>query len=63
MRGSAGKVKCELLGHGHWVFACAFSPDGKTVLSGSADRTLRIWSVVNGEDSAAAAGSRLWIPA
>jgi WD40 repeat protein len=29
------------------VFAVAFSPDGKTVLTGSADNTARLWDVTS----------------
>ena len=28
----------DLLGHSHWVESVAFSPDGKTVVSGSDDK-------------------------
>ncbi|QIZ72928.1 nSTAND1 domain-containing NTPase [Oxynema aestuarii] len=31
-------------GHQDWVVAVAFSPDGETVVSGSADNTLRLWT-------------------
>ena len=29
--------------HSHYVFSVAFSPDGKTIVSGSADETLKVW--------------------
>jgi eukaryotic-like serine/threonine-protein kinase len=35
-------------GHTGWVQAVAFAPDGKRVLSGGADRTVRLWSVPGG---------------
>jgi WD40 repeat protein len=31
--------------HRHTVWAAAFSPDGRTVLTGSWDKTARLWSV------------------
>jgi WD40 repeat protein len=38
-------------GHRSTVTALAFSPDGSTLASGSADRTLRIWSVGSGREA------------
>ena len=29
--------------HSDWVKSVAFSPDGKTIVSGSADQTLKVW--------------------
>ena len=29
--------------HSSFVFSVAFSPDGKTIVSGSADQTLKVW--------------------
>jgi WD40 repeat protein len=39
-----------LSGHTGAVTAAAFLPDGKTLLSGSADRTLRLWDVETGQE-------------
>ena len=29
--------------HSHHVISVTFSPDGKTIVSGSADKTLKVW--------------------
>ena len=29
--------------HSNWVYSVAFSPDGKTIVSGSKDKTLKVW--------------------
>ena len=29
--------------HSNWVMSVAFSPDGKTIVSGSRDQTLKVW--------------------
>ena len=36
-------------GHSKWVSSVAFSPDGRTLVSGSEDYTLKLWSVSSGE--------------
>src|SRR5262249_9425097 len=36
-------------GHTHYVNAVAFSPDGRRLVSGSEDTTLRVWDVETGK--------------
>ncbi len=38
----------EVFSHGRTVAAVAFSPDGKTILTGSADNTARLWDAATG---------------
>jgi WD40 repeat protein len=35
-------------GHTAWVESVAFSPDGKTLASGSVDKTIKLWSLETG---------------
>ena len=44
----AGVEKRTLSGHSGDVNACSFSPDGGSVLSGSDDKTLKIWDAATG---------------
>lgn len=53
----AGEALC-LEGHTDAVLAVAFSPDGRHVLSGGADGTVRLWNVESGEESGCMLGHR-----
>ena len=34
------------IGHGDWVSDCAWSPDGQKFVSGSSDKTLKVWDAL-----------------
>jgi len=40
----------ELKGHTDMVMSVAFSPDGKKIVTGSVDKTVRIWDVATGKE-------------
>ena len=42
--------KCTLTGHSNVVSSVAYSQDGKHIVSGSADRTVKIWDAQSGEE-------------
>ncbi len=45
---SQGQPVRTLTGHGDWVRSVAFSPDGRLLASGSADRTITLWEIGEG---------------
>ncbi len=45
-----GRLIRTLTGHRDWVFAVAVTPDGKQVISGSRDKTLKVWNLETGQE-------------
>ncbi|NET62333.1 MAG: hypothetical protein F6K47_41390, partial [Symploca sp. SIO2E6] len=44
-----GQCSMTLQGHISTVWSISFSPDGQTLASGSADRTVKVWDVYTGK--------------
>ncbi|WGV26771.1 protein kinase domain-containing protein [Halotia branconii] len=42
-------LKRTLTGHSYWVGSVAISPNGKTLVSGSGDGTIKLWNLATGE--------------
>ena len=42
--------ECTLRGHSDSVWSVSYSPDGKHIVSGSRDRTVKIWDAQSGEE-------------
>jgi WD40 repeat protein len=40
-----GRETLTLKGHSDWVNSVSFSPDGKRIVSGSDDNTLKVWDI------------------
>jgi WD40 repeat protein len=49
---ATGKQQMALKGHRDVVSAVVFSPDGKTVATGSEDHTIKLWDVATGNEIA-----------
>ena len=42
--------ECTLTGHSDWVRSVAYSPDGKHIVSGSEDGTVKVWDSQTGKE-------------
>ena len=45
----ANYVRIRFVKHRYAVYSIAFSPDGKVLASGSADKTINLWDVATGK--------------
>lgn len=52
-----GGVVATLAGHTEMIYAVAFSPDGKLVVTGSFDQTLKLWDAATGKEVKTFGGS------
>ena len=55
-RAEEPKLRATLQGHTQPVQSVAFSPDGKTIASGSRDMTIKLWDVATGKERATLMG-------
>ncbi|MFM6672699.1 MAG: WD40 repeat domain-containing protein, partial [Dolichospermum sp.] len=49
--------------HSDSVTAIAFTPDGKTVISGSSDKTIKVWDLETGQEKFTLLGHSHWVRA
>ena len=42
--------ECPVTGHSKWVTSVAYSPDGKHIVSGSVDNTVKVWDSQTGKE-------------
>ena len=50
VRGLVHEQECTLTGHSAPVASVAYSPDGKHIISGSWDNTVKVWNAATGKE-------------
>ncbi len=55
------RCSSSLTGHSNWVWSVAFSPDGKTLASGSRDKTIKLWELGTGKQIRTLWGHSNWV--
>jgi len=50
VRGLVHEQECTLTGHSDSVWSVSYSPDGKHIVSGSRDSTVKTWDAQSGEE-------------
>jgi WD40 repeat protein/serine/threonine protein kinase len=50
-----------LVGHGYLVWSAAFSADGKRILTGSWDKTAKVWDAATGQEILTLNGNNCWV--
>ncbi|MBD2336051.1 serine/threonine protein kinase [Calothrix sp. FACHB-156] len=54
-------LKRTLINHPNFVKSVAISPDGKTLVGGSPDNTIKLWNLATGEEIRTLSGHSSWI--
>ena len=46
LAGKLGLLSEKTNAHSNWITSVAFSPDGSKIMSGSGDKTIKVWDIV-----------------
>jgi WD40 repeat protein/serine/threonine protein kinase len=58
---ATGQLISDLPGHPGHLMCVAYSPDGRLLAAGSADKTVRIWDLATGQESRTLIGHSDWV--